>query len=188
MLRNAAVFDGFYTHFEKERRLQPGMQMAKVYPEHERQRNTKQICCPACGIQTHASRCKRWSTQHFSNLKCLECSEISSTKEWRCTCGLLWYKCPLHFMPSQSRTRGQPHKVNMREQRRKRLILRFGTSKPMPRHRFPRGTSAREEAFHVYAHDEPGHNSLSHYSGRADQRASTGGSEADQHATPLRCV
>ena len=187
MLRNASVFASFHTHLKHERRFQPGVQrVMKVQNELETQRIIVQICCPTCNLRTRADRCKRWSTQFFSNLKCLDCCEIASTREWRCTCGFLWYKCPVHQMPSRSRTRVQVHERNTRVQRRKLLVMKIGTNKPLPRHRFPRGTSARDEASHVYLHDGPDRNSMSHYSGWADQRAHSGGIEAKLLATPLR--
>ena len=120
--------------------------------EIEAQREIVHICCPQCNEQTTADRCKRWSTYTFSNLKCTECDEVSSTKEWRCTCGSLWFKCPLHRMSSGRRMKVSKHKHNIRAYQRKLLAMKFGTDKPKPHHRFPRGTPTREEAPHVYRH------------------------------------
>ena len=180
MLRNASVFASFHPFLNHERRFQrEGQRVLKVQNEIETQRLIMHICCPTCNERTRADRCKRWSTQSFPNLKCIGCGEIASTREWRCTCGFLWYKCPIHHMPSRSRTRGQAHEHNTKVQRRKVLVMRFGTNKPLPRHRDPRGTPAREEAFQVYRPDGPDHNLVSHYSGMADLRAHPGDIEAN---------
>ena len=150
MLRNASVFASFHTHLNHESLFQPkGQGMLRVQSEIETQRFIVQICCPTCNVRTRADRCKRWRTQFFSNLKCLDCGEIASTREWRCTCVCLWRKCPIHQMPSRSRTRVPIHERNTRDHRRKFLVMKFGTNEPLPRHRFPRGTSARDEASHV---------------------------------------
>ena len=189
MLRNAASFPGFHTFFEHAQRyfLRP-MCIKSVCDEAKFQTQIVHLCCPLCNEQTKASKCKRWNMHSFSNLRCKECTVVTSTKEWRCECGLLWYKCPMHVMAFGKRHKVPSAKVNMRVIRRRLMIQRFGTSKPKPHRNYPRATHTREGASHVYVHEGSGRNMTQQYSEGADLRVPLGCVVTNRHAPPLHCV
>ena len=188
-LQNAAIFLGFHTFFANELRYnQRSRSMRKVCDEAKFQTQIVQICCPLCNEQTRSSKCKRWSMHSFSNLRCKECTVVTSTREWRCECGLLWYKCPMHFMAFGNRPRVPKAKINMRVMRRRLMIQKFGTSKPKPHRKFPRATYTREGASHVYVHEGSGRNMTQQYSEGADLRVPLGCVVTNRHAPPLHCA
>ena len=132
-IQNAAIFAGFHAFIENEERFRKKAKvMRKVENEFESQKVIAQVSCPRCNEETSTTRCKRWDTNCFSNLRCRQCGETSSTKEWRCICGYLWYKCPFHKIADKRRPKTSPCKTDLKMQRRKLMVLKLGTKTPKP--------------------------------------------------------
>ena len=160
----------------------------KVVEESKRQKVIQSVICPQCNTGTKADRCKQWDVNSFSNLRCRACGEITSAREWRCRCSVLWYKCMHHKPACKKRAKSSHKKIDEQIKRRKAMVLKFGTVKPKPRLRLPRGTATREETSHVYIHDGSDRHVVPHYSERTDQRVSFGVSAACMLSPPLHCV
>ena len=98
------------------------------------ERNTmitlESIYCPVCGKGESTSGPKTKVASLASNVTCKRCRKTNASKLWLCGCNEPWPKCKVHRRPI-TRVKAVPlHKV-----RRRKLVLKYGTDKPIPRRR-----------------------------------------------------
>ena len=56
------------------------------------------VMCPGCQAAKCTKNLALKRKSQFSNLKCDNCSDTFSARNWSCRCGNLWKKCPQHVM------------------------------------------------------------------------------------------
>ena len=85
------------------------------------------IVCPNCKAIRDADDLAVLKSKTFSNIHCVGCQFISSSKFWRCTCHNLWYKCPVHYKIHHGHSTGAK---GIEVNRKRKSIL---TDKPPPK-------------------------------------------------------
>ena len=62
------------------------------------QKQLKTIACPECGRSQSTKSHKLQVKVGFCQMTCQnkECRNVSSTKHWKCPCGMRWHKCEMH--------------------------------------------------------------------------------------------
>lgn len=105
------------------------------------------VCCPDCGAVKEVWD-RDWFINKFPSVRCLACIGINNARRWRCECGLLVHKCPVHF-GKVARTVVKPGTLFRR--RKKKLshkVLQYGVGEPLPRVKQPEvGTLVRSRPF-----------------------------------------
>ena len=89
----------------------------------------KDLACPACMKLNPINGLKMHKNSAFSNLKCKACGDTTSSKNWACPCGLLWYKCSKHVREVTKAT------GSSRTMKRTRIHTEWGVDKPLPKAR-----------------------------------------------------
>ena len=83
------------------------------------------LSCPICDNDLETGRLALHRRQCFSNLTCKRCEITNSSRNWLCSCGVEWPKCPRH-QPISKRPK-------LSHTSRKHMLKRkWGESKPLP--------------------------------------------------------
>ena len=86
------------------------------------------LICPVCMHERAATNFTLHRHSSFSNMKCLRCCTVQTTRLWLCTCGITWSKCTKHVVRSLKR------KAAFID-RRVALTRKYGTPKFFPAYR-----------------------------------------------------
>ena len=92
------------------------------------------ISCPKChhlqGTEQHELRGKLG----FHQLTCQRCRQVSSTRQWRCACRILWCKCERH-VPRRLIKLGTDEVASSSTGLKRTAATIYGMDKPMPKRR-----------------------------------------------------
>ena len=91
------------------------------------------IICPMCQHMQDTEHHELRSKLGFHQLTCQRCRQVSSTRQWRCACRLLWYKCDKH-VHHKFLGMGKRYVADKRGKKRPAAEL-YGVDKPLPKKR-----------------------------------------------------
>ena len=89
--------------------------------------NLEMITSPCCRGPQSTNKMKLKTKAIFSQLKCSNCGEVTTTALWTCPCDIPWYKCSMHVQMNSKHATSNGARVH-----RKRKTCDRGVDEPMP--------------------------------------------------------